>query len=152
MQDVELPLPRAEQSPWRGRAKRAAIVTLAASPFLAGMALKLPMCPSASLLGVPCPGCGLTRATIAALTGNLSEALHLHPLVFLLTPIYVGFLLTAGFTYVRGAEPVRPPSKWLTKAVGILFGVALVLMIAVWMLRFFGLFGGPVPVETYRLW
>ena len=35
-------------------------------------------CPFRALTGVPCPGCFLTRATAAALTGNLSGSIELH--------------------------------------------------------------------------
>lgn len=36
-------------------------------------------CPFRMMTGLPCPGCGLTRATIALLHLNLHEALALHP-------------------------------------------------------------------------
>jgi hypothetical protein len=35
-------------------------------------------CPLRALTGIPCPTCFLTRATAAALTGNLSESVRLH--------------------------------------------------------------------------
>ena len=35
-------------------------------------------CPFRALTGVPCPGCFLTRATAAALTGNWGGSLELH--------------------------------------------------------------------------
>src|SRR5262245_14650085 len=44
-------------------------------------------CPIAELLGVPCPGCGLTRAALALATGDVARALSLHPL----SPIAVPF-------------------------------------------------------------
>lgn len=51
-------------------------------------------CPIALLTGLPCPGCGLTRACIAALTLHWKEAFALHPL-FLLIPV-VGALVVLG--------------------------------------------------------
>ena len=35
-------------------------------------------CPLLSALGVPCPGCGLSRATLALLRGEIGHALTLH--------------------------------------------------------------------------
>jgi hypothetical protein len=149
VQSIELPASAGHESVWRGRLKRAGIVALATSPLVAALALRLPVCPTATFLNVPCPGCGLTRATVAALGGQLGEALALHPLVFLLTPLYLGFVLTAVYTYVRGPEPGRRLHPALGKLVGVVMGIALVLMIGVWAARFFGWFGGPVPLEPF---
>lgn len=44
-------------------------------------------CPSWFAVGVPCPGCGLVRATIALATGQFAEAWRLHPLVFVVVPV-----------------------------------------------------------------
>jgi len=32
------------------------------------------------LIGIPCPGCGITHAWMSFFSGNLREALHWHPL------------------------------------------------------------------------
>jgi hypothetical protein len=149
VQSVELPASAGQESVWRGRLKRGGIVTLAVSPLAAALALRLPVCPTASLMNVPCPGCGLTRATVAALTGDLAQAFALHPLVFFLTPLYVVFMLTAVYTYVRGPEPGRRQHPHLGKLIGVVMSVALVLMIGVWAARFFGYLGGPVPLEPF---
>jgi hypothetical protein len=143
-------LPADEASPWRGRIQRAAIVAAATSPLLLAIVLELPVCPTAALLDVPCPGCGLTRATLAFARGDFATALRLHPLVPLLTPLYVGFVLTAAWTYVRGPRPGARSNPKLGKIVGAFIGVTLFLMLAVWALRFFGFFGGPVPIERFR--
>jgi hypothetical protein len=138
------------ETPWRGRVKRAAIVGLAVSPLAIALALKLPVCPSAALLGVPCPGCGLTRATVALFQGHFAKAFALHPLVPVLTPLYVGFIITAAWTYVRGpGAPARRAHPIRGKIVGALLGFTLFLMLALWALRFFGWFGGPVPIERF---
>jgi hypothetical protein len=36
-------------------------------------------CPFSTLTGLPCGGCGITRATAALLRGDLTQALHYHP-------------------------------------------------------------------------
>jgi hypothetical protein len=135
--------------------KRLGIVALFVAPLALGMVLELPLCPSAALLGLPCPGCGLTRATVALLHGDFAAALRFHPLVFVLTPAYVGLLGAMAFGYVRGAPAlaaagpggVRPRGILMSRVVTRLVWALVVLVFAVWILRFFGWFGGPVAVE-----
>lgn len=47
---------------------------------LAAQAFGLPFweCPSKAALEFPCPGCGLTRASVALLHGDFAHALHMH--------------------------------------------------------------------------
>lgn len=136
-----------------GRARRAlivlGIVALAGAAFL----IEAPLCPSAAVLGIPCPGCGLTRATLALLRGELRVALAFHPLVLVLAPLYFGALGAAAITYVRGPRPTSAPRSWLNgRVVTLLAWVLLVLVLGVWIARFFGAFGGPVPVRTIAPW
>jgi hypothetical protein len=115
--------------------------------------LRLPLCPTASVLGIPCPGCGLTRATLALCHGDLRRALQLHPLVLIIAPIFIWAVTSAAFGYVRGPLPTRNLSPWLTTrlATALAYGL-LALTLGVWGARFFGYFGGPAPVETFRAW
>jgi hypothetical protein len=131
-------------------AGRALIVLLVAIPIALVLAYRVPVCPTASIFGIPCPGCGLTRATLAALRGDFTEALHFHPLVFILTPIYVGLIGTAAYQYVRGAERQsrKNRSLWTSRAMTVLATSLIALVIGVWGARFFGYFGGPVPVHS----
>jgi len=115
-----------------------------------------PLCPTAFFLGIPCPGCGLTRATLALLHGDLRGALQLHPLVFILAPLFSFALGKALFEYVRGPAPRRSVSLarryWTGRPGIVLASTLLVLVLGVWSLRFAGYFGGPVPVVSYRDW
>jgi hypothetical protein len=67
----------------------------------------------------------------------------MHPLWFIVLPL-VGFVIVAdSLAYVRGAweRSVLERERTSPVAVGL-----VALMIAVWIARFFGMFGGPAPV------
>ncbi|RYZ03617.1 MAG: DUF2752 domain-containing protein [Myxococcales bacterium] len=109
----------------------------------------------ASSFGVPCPGCGLTRATLALLQGDVHAALHLHPLVWLLTPLFVLFVGSGLLELVRAPErePWRAsPIRWRGRVFNLVAGLVLSLTLGVWMLRFAGYFGGPVKVTSLTAW
>ena len=46
-------------------------------------------CPIRFLTGISCPGCGMTRAWISLLQGNLSAAVSYHPLLFTVVPAVI---------------------------------------------------------------
>ena len=50
-------------------------------------------CPTRYLTGICCPGCGMTRATIHLLQGDVKTAVYYHPLVFTLPMIAILFIL-----------------------------------------------------------
>jgi hypothetical protein len=93
--------------------------------------LEVPTCPARRLLGVPCPGCGLTRATAAVLQLDWSTAFALHPMVFVALPLlgWLGLHLIAD-----DARPPAPPA-WLWLVSGT-------LLVAVWVARLAGALGG----------
>ncbi|HVY26782.1 MAG TPA: DUF2752 domain-containing protein [Polyangiaceae bacterium] len=130
------------------------------APLLGGFALAVhvdfPLCPLAGTFGIPCPGCGLTRATLALLHGDVHAALHLHPLVWLLSPLFVGFTGAALFELVRDPSPTqtstRPRYRWSTRVVSIVATALLITTLGVWLARFAGAFGGPVAVTSLRQW
>jgi hypothetical protein len=61
-------------------------------PLLPGMP-----CPLRALTGIPCPTCFLTRATAAALTGNLAGSVQLHAF----GPIAAAALVLWSITAIR---------------------------------------------------
>ena len=91
-------------------------------------------CPIASLIKLPCPGCGLGRATLAVLHGDIHEAHRFHALVI---PAWL-LGLYATFQHIRQLDETR-----LSAAI---FNLATTLFIAYWLCRFLGYFGGPVPL------
>ena len=63
-------------------------------------------CPFHDYLGIPCPGCGLTRSLLALAHGNLLDSLAWHP---------YGILLAASLAAATAAAllpttPLPPPS------------------------------------------
>jgi hypothetical protein len=110
-----------------------------------------PFCPTALLFGVPCPGCGLTRATVAMLHGEVGAALHFHPLAPILVPLFGGAVALVLVDYVRGPTRRRlVPAWWTSRAATYAFSGLLAVLVGVWLARFAGYFGGPVPVESFR--
>lgn len=51
-----------------------------------------PQCPILSLTGIPCPGCGMTRACFAVLRGDLITAFACHGMVWSLPLLLLLFL------------------------------------------------------------
>jgi len=137
----------------RGAARRAFTLFIVAGAFALIAETGLPLCPMAGVLGVPCPGCGLTRATLALLHGDVRGALHFHPLVFVIAPLFAWVIGSAALGYVRGPRP-RPNLKpWFaTRPATVLAFALLAATLLVWALRFLGYFGGPAPVETFQHW
>jgi hypothetical protein len=115
------------------------------------IALGIPVCPTATLFGIPCPGCGLTRATLALFRGDVGTAFQLHPLVFVLMPLVVGLSLNTAYEYVRGPRPTANPGLVTSRVASLAAAVLLAGMLGVWGARFLGYFGGPVPVERLHL-
>lgn len=88
--------------------------------WLAGVPV---LCPFRRLTGVPCPGCGLTRAVVALAHGDVAGAVALHPLALPAVTVAIGIL---GVWVVRGQ---LPRTTWPVVA------GALALVLAVWAVR-----------------
>jgi len=46
-------------------------------------------CPSKLLYHIPCPGCGMTRAAISLLHGNLVSAIRYNPNIAIVAPVFL---------------------------------------------------------------
>lgn len=89
-------------------------------PLLPGMP-----CPLRALTGIPCPTCFLTRATAAALTGNLAGSVQLHAF----GPIAAAALVWWSITAIRQ----RRLMPWDLPALPL--AVAGLGMLSYWLLR-----------------
>ena len=76
-------------------------------------------CPFYQVLGLPCPGCGMTRAMRFVLTGQFARAYYMNPLVFVII-LYALFCFFV--RYVKGA---RMP--WFGWGILVIFGLMVVL-------------------------
>lgn len=99
-------------------------------PFLTGNA----QCQLKELTGMPCPGCGMTRAVLCLLSLDFSGAFAWHPLVFY--PPLVAFLLWLQF---GRAKSVRMP--------GWLWGLLLSVFLLVYALRMALYFPHTPPMD-----
>jgi hypothetical protein len=122
---------------------------LVALIWIVGMlpaALGIQRCTFAAIFHHPCPGCGLTRATHLLLEGHVVDSLHMHPFVVPLLAAHAFLALaTVRSTVLEGAPWTFFRDRFGRAAVYFLGGV-YVAMTVMWILRAFGLFGGPVPI------
>ena len=100
-----------------------------------------PTCPVRLVAHVPCPGCGATRAVLAALRGDWATSLHLHPLALPMLALVVpsAALVVRSTLLGRTAEPLPRPLRHA-------WAVGVTALYVVWILRFLGCFGGPAPI------
>lgn len=97
--------------------------------------IPFPTCILRLALHIPCPACGLTRAALCLLRLDFAGAQRFHPLAIALAALAA---ITAALAFVTSEAAWRRILKWSLGAAGL--GLMLV-----WLLRFAGLFGGPVP-------
>lgn len=126
-----------------GRAALLAVV-LATVAFLLG-AVHVP-CGFARLLHLPCPGCGSTRAMLALASGDWSSVLRYNPLAPFMTLLVVLLAAQALASVVRTGTLSRVGDGVIGLVVSRGILVVAALEVAVWLARFGGLLGGPVPV------
>lgn len=116
--------------------------------FILGLliALDVPICPSRGLLGIPCPGCGLTRATEALAVGDFASMLRFHPLAPLLTPLVMFSVIRAT---ARSAGLIGPSKKDpLGRLPNWFWSSFMVVLLGLWIGRMAGFFGGlPDPLD-----
>ncbi|MCQ2426666.1 MAG: DUF2752 domain-containing protein [Lachnospiraceae bacterium] len=94
------------------------------------------VCPVRILFGLPCPGCGMTRALLSLLRLDFSTAVRLHPL----SPAF--FLLLLLFPVFRYRKRERF-GVWVR-----ICAVLLVLLLPVYVYRMLKVFPGEPPMDN----
>ncbi len=97
------------------------------------------MCIFKLLFGLPCPGCGLTRANVLFFTGHFYEAFMMHPL-FLVADIFLIYIAVRFFMQKKKAT-----KPFLVCCLCIIF-----IYLIVFAVRFYFLFGKYEPFLPYK--
>lgn len=83
-----------------------------------------------TLTGWHCPGCGMTRASHAALEGRLLEAFRFNPVGIVVIPLLILALLVRAYYWVRGVPP-----RWGMSLSGRALITITILCLAFFVLR-----------------
>jgi Protein of unknown function (DUF2752) len=103
-------------------------------------------CAFAQLFHLPCPGCGSTRAVLALVQGDVHGLLRYNPLGPIMA-LLLGVLAAQAFVSMLFHGDFRAAGEGrigLLVKRGIFVVAALEMLL--WIARFAGAFGGPVPV------
>ena len=95
-------------------------------------------CPMVILTGLPCPGCGLTRAMFCLLTFDIYGAYHLNPSVFLWVLLIVSFIVDRYFM-TKHVIPVK-----------VILVLTLSVTVVVYVIRMIFEFPGDPPLSYDR--
>lgn len=81
----------------------------------------MPGCVFRKVTGLECPGCGMTRATYAALHGRIGDAFRFNPVGMVLLPLAMIGIAIEVIGWVRGKPlPFRlNPGRWGAVAIGV---------------------------------
>lgn len=130
----------------RGRAPRAVLLAAALGGVTFLLASGHVPCGFARVFHVPCPGCGSTRAMLALASGDLGGWLRHNPLAPFMTALVVALAVQAFASVLATGTFQRVGNGPVGTAITRGVMVVGVLEVVVWLARFGGLFGGPVPV------
>ena len=107
--------------------------------FALGRYFLYSLCPMVMVTGLPCPGCGLTKAGFALLRLDLAGAYRIHPFIY---PI-AGYIAVFGWNrYIMGRRMGKKLKAGLT--------VLMVLVILFYGWRMWMYFPGEPPMSYYE--
>lgn len=90
-----------------------------------------PLCPFHYLTGLPCPGCGLTRALVSCVHGQWHAAVTYHPLGPLVFVVLLGWILASILQLFWPQRRIVLPSRFLMRA----GWTSLALLLTIWLAR-----------------
>ncbi|MDE7018428.1 MAG: DUF2752 domain-containing protein [Lachnospiraceae bacterium] len=90
-------------------------------------------CPMIILTGLPCPGCGMTRALFYLMRGNVAESVRMHPMGIPIAGLGFYFCWNR---YVKG--------RW-AKGMNIFMGIAIVMLVICYVWRMWLFFPDRTP-------
>ena len=93
------------------------------------------------VIGIPSPGCGLTRAHFAFFSGRFADAFRYHPLFWAVSILATDII----YTHIRP----KSGSKWRKILIAIII-IAFVLLFIVRMITLFP-HSEPMTINTYSL-
>ncbi|MFQ5653877.1 MAG: DUF2752 domain-containing protein [Planctomycetota bacterium] len=118
---------RAVSSRWTWIASiSAALILLASRLFTVATLPAIDLCLFRRLGGLPCPGCGLTRAFCSISHGELQQAWSLNPFGYLFYAIALGVLLAPLWRRLLSMDVPLPRGRALTAGV-------VALLAAMWI-------------------
>jgi hypothetical protein len=77
------------------------------------------------ITGLYCPGCGMTRTTLAMLNMDVYQALRYNPLVFTLIPLYLAYMVAVRNGKVKFGKTIMLTMLALTLLFGLLRNIPL---------------------------
>lgn len=100
--------------------------------------IRASFCPMLNLTGIPCAGCGLTRAFLFLASGQVKRAAQINPMAFLI----IVFLLYCGyFRYIKGTK---------IRGFKVVFGLLIAVMLVFYAVRMYLYFPDRVPYVYKR--
>lgn len=83
-------------------------------------------CPFKTLFHIPCPGCGMTRAMLSLLSGNVLQSVLFHPF----SVLFFAWVLLS----IIPDRAVRKFPEWSSVLIADMLMVSLVSLLSFWML------------------
>ena len=92
------------------------------------------ICIFKNLSGYPCPGCGITRGTIALFSGKFLQSFILNPMAIVINIMAITALVWMSIDLIKGKQSFEKASKFKLKPIWII--ILILLVFANWYWNF----------------